>query len=110
MAGQIHTFVFDKTGTLTEEGLSVLGVRPSATFEQRAVFANFSNDAAQLTPAGLWWARPDAETARNAKSTLLVEAMASCTAITYVNGKLVGDPLDVQMFEATGWVLDESSQ
>ena len=36
--------------------------------------------------------------------------MASCTAVTYVNGKLVGDPLDVQMFEATGWVLDESDQ
>ena len=33
--------------------------------------------------------------------------MASCTEITYVNGDLVGDPLDVKMFEATGWVLDE---
>ena len=36
--------------------------------------------------------------------------MASCTAITYVNGKLVGDPLDVKMFECTGWVLDETDQ
>jgi len=36
--------------------------------------------------------------------------MASCTAITYVNGILVGDPLDVKMFEATGWTLDESQQ
>jgi cation-transporting ATPase 13A3/4/5 len=41
---------------------------------------------------------------------LLVEALASCTAITYVNGSLVGDPLDVQMFEATGWILDENDQ
>ena len=47
---------------------------------------------------------------RSKNATLLVEAMASCTAVTYVNGKLVGDPLDVQMFEATGWVLDESDQ
>ena len=29
MAGQIQNFVFDKTGTLTEEGLSVLGFRPT---------------------------------------------------------------------------------
>lgn len=29
MAGQVSTFVFDKTGTLTEEGLSVLGIRPT---------------------------------------------------------------------------------
>ena len=35
--------------------------------------------------------------------------MASCAAITYVNGNLVGDPLDVQMFQSTGWTLDESS-
>ena len=40
----------------------------------------------------------------------MVEAMASCTAITYVNESLVGDPLDVQMFESTGWILDESEQ
>ena len=31
MAGQIQNFVFDKTGTLTEEGLSVLGFRPTAS-------------------------------------------------------------------------------
>ena len=31
MAGQIKTFVFDKTGTLTEDGLSVLGFRPTLT-------------------------------------------------------------------------------
>jgi hypothetical protein len=33
--------------------------------------------------------------------------MASCTEITYVKESLVGDPLDVKMFEKTGWVLDE---
>ena len=33
--------------------------------------------------------------------------MASCTAVTYVDGVLVGDPLDISMFEKTGWVLDE---
>ena len=79
MAGQISTFVFDKTGTLTEEGLSVLGFRPSAN----SVFDDFTNDPTNLT---------------NNNNTLMLEAMASCTAITYVNGKLVGDPLDVKMF------------
>lgn len=33
--------------------------------------------------------------------------MASTHAITYVNGNLVGDPLDVKMFQATDWLLDE---
>ena len=36
--------------------------------------------------------------------------MASCTAVTYVEGELVGDPLDVKMFEKTGWMLDETDQ
>ena len=29
---------------------------------------------------------------------MFLEALASCTAITDVNGELVGDPLDVKMF------------
>lgn len=33
--------------------------------------------------------------------------MASCHSITYVNGELIGDPLDVKMFQATGWILEE---
>ena len=45
---------------------------------------------------------------RNLNSTLLLEGMASCTAITYVGGKLTGDPLDIKMFESTEWVLDET--
>jgi len=35
--------------------------------------------------------------------------MANCTSITFVDGELIGDPLDVKMFEATGWVLDETA-
>jgi cation-transporting ATPase 13A2 len=46
---------------------------------------------------------------RESPSTLLMEAMASCTEICFVNGVLVGDPLDVKMFEATNWVLEEPS-
>jgi len=34
--------------------------------------------------------------------------MASCTAIAFVEGVLVGDPLDVKMFQSTGWTLNDS--
>ena len=50
----------------------------------------------------------NAQSNRNLNKTLLLEAMASCTAVTYVDGVLVGDPLDVSMFESTGWILDEA--
>jgi len=38
-----------------------------------------------------------------------LESIASCHSITYVNGELIGDPLDVKMFESTKWILDEPS-
>ena len=67
--------------------------------------------AKDLTPKDKWWSRDEGvQEVRKRNSTLMVEAMASCTAVTYVDGNLVGDPLDVQMFEATGWILDESNQ
>lgn len=50
----------------------------------------------------------DAEAYRNKNSTLFIEALACCCAVTYVNGALIGDPLDVKMFESTNWILDES--
>ena len=34
--------------------------------------------------------------------------MACCHSLTYVNGLLVGDPLDIEMFKSTKWMLDES--
>jgi hypothetical protein len=56
-----------------------------------------------------WWTTEDCKKIRNQSETLFEESLASCTEITYVNNILVGDPLDVKMFQATGWVLDEPS-
>ena len=33
-----------------------------------------------------------------------ISAMATCHSLTMMEGKLNGDPLDLKMFEATGWV------
>jgi cation-transporting ATPase 13A3/4/5 len=54
-----------------------------------------------------WWNDKEYARYRELTSTLFLEAMASCTEITFVNDLLVGDPLDVKMFQCTGWVLDE---
>ena len=64
MAGQITTFVFDKTGTLTEEGLSVLGFRPtqsSEVIERRnssssPIFIDFCKDVNEISSQNVaWW-------------------------------------------------------
>ena len=35
--------------------------------------------------------------------------MASCQSVTYVNGDLIGDPLEIKMIEDTNWQLDENT-
>jgi magnesium-transporting ATPase (P-type) len=35
--------------------------------------------------------------------------MACCHAITYVNNELVGDPLEIKMFEMSKWKLEEDN-
>lgn len=37
-------------------------------------------------------------------TTKFVSCMATCHSLTKIEGQLSGDPLDLKMFEATGWV------
>ena len=36
--------------------------------------------------------------------------MTTCHSLRVVSGELVGDPLDIKMFEFTGWLYEESEQ
>ena len=36
--------------------------------------------------------------------------MATCHSLRNVDGELIGDPLDVKMFEFTGWSFEELAQ
>lgn len=40
----------------------------------------------------------------NLVKTQFVACMATCHSLTKIDGQLSGDPLDLKMFEATGWV------
>lgn len=39
----------------------------------------------------------------------LLFGMVTCHSITIMNDQLKGDPLDLKMFESTGWVLEEAN-
>lgn len=39
----------------------------------------------------------------------LLFGMVTCHSITIINGEMKGDPLDLKMFESTGWVLEEAN-
>jgi len=113
LAGSVTTMAFDKTGTLTEEGLTVHGFRSACKARREGIddndvilFNDFKTNAPEFQPKVNkedWWTTQKADQIRNLTQTLYLECMASCTSVTYVNGELIGDPLDVKMFHATEW-------
>ncbi|KAH0547164.1 polyamine-transporting ATPase 13A3-like isoform X1 [Cotesia glomerata] len=85
VSGSIDCICFDKTGTLTEDGLDMWGVVPST-------------DRKFLVPVKNIVSLP---------ATELLFGMVTCHEITIIDGNRVGDPLDLKMFESTGWSLEE---
>uniref|UniRef100_A0A8C4QPU4 ATPase 13A3 n=1 Tax=Eptatretus burgeri TaxID=7764 RepID=A0A8C4QPU4_EPTBU len=83
ICGQINLVAFDKTGTLTEDGLDLWGV-------MSVLLCRFLAPVQQFSGTGD-----------------MVVAMATCHSLTRLDGQLSGDPLDLKMFEATGWIFEE---
>ncbi|KOB71964.1 putative cation-transporting ATPase [Operophtera brumata] len=90
VSGSIDCVAFDKTGTLTEDGLDMWGVVP----------------ASQATaPVRLGAPLRDPRALNDLHELKL--GMATCHSLTLLDGVLCGDPLDLKMFESTGWTLEE---
>ncbi|XP_073346675.1 polyamine-transporting ATPase 13A3-like isoform X2 [Pagrus major] len=90
MCGQLNLVCFDKTGTLTEDGLDLWGI-------QRAEDGSFSP--------------PESDVAKESLvNSTFVACTATCHSLTKIEGELSGDPLDLKMFNATGWILEEPTE
>uniref|UniRef100_A0A674NVX0 ATPase 13A3 n=1 Tax=Takifugu rubripes TaxID=31033 RepID=A0A674NVX0_TAKRU len=89
ICGQINLVCFDKTGTLTEDGLDLWGV--------------------QRVDNGSFFLSEENAYKENLVKSQFVACMATCHSLTKIDGQLSGDPLDLKMFEATGWILEEFS-
>ncbi|XP_055621332.1 polyamine-transporting ATPase 13A3 [Toxorhynchites rutilus septentrionalis] len=89
VSGSIDCVCFDKTGTLTEDGLDMWGVLPKDSTN------NFQIPLTQIT--------------RLPMTEHLLAGMVTCHSITFVNGEMRGDPLDLKIFESTGWILEEAN-
>ncbi|XP_076007323.1 polyamine-transporting ATPase 13A3 isoform X2 [Genypterus blacodes] len=90
ICGQINLVCFDKTGTLTEDGLDLWGV-------QRVENGRFHLSEENAYKESL-------------VKSQFVACMATCHSLTKIEGQLSGDPLDLKMFEATGWILEEATE
>ena len=115
VSGRVNLMVFDKTGTLTEDGLQVYGFRginkAIIKEEEKRVFSDFAHDCTKYQPNRQWWLdKLDREEMAEDPQSFFLEALATCHSITYVNNELIGDPLDVKMFQATNWILEEQME
>ncbi|KAF8590974.1 Ca-transporting ATPase [Ramaria rubella] len=91
VGGKVNVVCFDKTGTLTEDGLDVLGVR---CLERTGdLFGDLLSEVYDIPLA-------------SGKMSFL-HALATCHSLKVIDGEVMGDPLDVKMFQFTDWILEE---
>ncbi|XP_075058359.1 polyamine-transporting ATPase 13A3 isoform X2 [Mixophyes fleayi] len=90
ICGQLNLICFDKTGTLTEDGLDLWGI-------QRVEHARFILPEEKACSESL-------------VKSQFVACMATCHSLTKIDGVISGDPLDLKMFEAIGWILEEATE
>ncbi|KAJ1895725.1 hypothetical protein LPJ81_004899, partial [Coemansia sp. IMI 209127] len=99
MAGKVRVFCFDKTGTLTKEGLEYFAVQQIDGGTGGG--ENDEKREASFRPEEPHMARlPDAAQV----------GFAACHAVTSIgDGDLIGNPVDVEQFRATGWKISSSN-
>ncbi|RQM04864.1 hypothetical protein DH86_00002668, partial [Scytalidium sp. 3C] len=105
VGGKLDVVCFDKTGTLTEDGLDVLGIR--VVQKPGNHFSDIFPDASSLLPSASY--ERDPTVSYDAHKAIL-HTMTTCHSLRVVDNELVGDPLDVKMFEFTGWNFEEGEQ
>lgn len=131
ICGRLDVFCFDKTGTLTEEGLDICAVVGTKIPDLNSSDSDSSDDSSsedgqtrgsvrqeRYEPPG-----DDSECSDTEPGEIRVfsdpvtdpmdlndkffHLLSCCHTATVVHGRLVGDPLDLKMFEFTGCVLEE---
>ncbi|GFY37225.1 probable cation-transporting ATPase 13A3 [Trichonephila inaurata madagascariensis] len=86
IGGKLKLICFDKTGTLTEEGLDFWGIIPTT----EGKFKELEHDVNTLSD-----------------HDRMKICMASCHSLTIIDDEIRGDPMDLKMFHATKWEMEE---
>ncbi|CAG2116635.1 unnamed protein product, partial [Medioppia subpectinata] len=87
MSGCVDCICFDKTGTLTEDELSLAEMLPTNLTNKHFSEPITRVDEQEVSP--------------------LLKCLASCHSLTILDSNIIGDPLDIIMFESTKWTLEE---
>ena len=88
-AGSLDYICFDKTGTLTEDGMNIVGVVHVESEKCQLEFIEIKDHTKV----------PDA----------LLMSMITCHSIVNIDGQCIGDPIEIEMFKCTKWILSDDS-
>ncbi|PVU86784.1 hypothetical protein BB561_006554 [Smittium simulii] len=88
IAGKVEIFCFDKTGTLTKDGLEFTGVIESFSELEPSVPTSFILKSSRDTFIGI----------------------GCCHSVTNLGTKLVGNPVDVELFKNSKWNIGETTE
>ena len=117
-AGKINVCVFDKTGTLTKDHLNIYAFLPVTISslknktEKKFIFGKEKKSIELMSEESYHYYKnrikdKSIKSASKEIELLFIECLACCQGATKVDNKLIGDPIDVEMFESTGWNLVE---
>ena len=114
LLGTINTIVFDKTGTLTENFLDISGFIPTIINNKLNVFefGDFAQDIMNyfnIIKEYLQIKKNNNSYVNKNKDLLKLyfECLTCCHCLSIINNKIIGDPIDVKMFENTDWILED---
>ena len=103
-AGKVDLMAFDKTGTLTEAGLDVCGVCLPYVSELQSESESENEGVRHVHKKLRSWLTL---TPPQEKLGKCLPILASCHSLSMFEDKIIGDPIDVEMFRFTGWRLEE---
>lgn len=95
--------MFDKTGTLTEDGITIHGIKINQGNFKISQKSTFKEEQ-----KGLEYYIYENENYLDYNNAF-IEVLACCHSVTLIKGQLMGDPLEIEMFECSGWTLIENS-
>ena len=115
-AGKINVCVFDKTGTLTKDHLNIYAFVPVSILpsknknesKKKFIFGKETKSIESMAESSYHYYKKrikdkSIKSASKEIEILFVQSLACCQGATKVDNKLIGDPIDVEMFESTGW-------
>ena len=124
MAGRVSIMCFDKTGTLTETSLKLFGILPSFKMDGTRMVKKFQffeetemSDGTDVHP------KIDFSHIHKKLDSLLgddkisveererlAQAIGCCHGLSLLDGEVVGDQMEVELFNATGFELGEFNE